>query len=107
MALDKRRVALATCAQWKLQKQYKLAGLSSGVVKCWSKACYFFYFNDYVSILKGSRSLWKHIKTEPSQARWGHHVQKLDVDPAGLGVKISSRLGAKWVNACTSDVPEK
>ena len=68
-------------------------------------ACYFFYCKDFVSILKGMNSLWKHVKKEKPQVRWGFFVQKEDANLADHGIQVKSRYGAKWVYASERDVP--
>jgi hypothetical protein len=83
---------------------------SSGVIKAQkskdrrSVACFFFDFKDFVSILKGFRSLWKHIATESAQARWGFFVQKPAVNLADHGIKFETKWGANWVYASIKDV---
>jgi hypothetical protein len=69
-----------------------------------SVACFFFDFKDFVSILKGFRSLWKHIATESAQARWGFFVQKPAVNLADHGIKFETKWGANWVYASIKDV---
>jgi hypothetical protein len=66
-----------------------------------TKCCFFVDFRDMVSILKGIRSLWKHIKKEPAQVRWGFFVLREDASP----VTTKTIYGANWVHASLTDVP--
>ena len=45
-----------------------------------TKACFFVDFRCIMSIVKGIRSLEKHMEKEGKNARWGFYVQREDVD---------------------------
>jgi hypothetical protein len=70
-----------------------------------TKACFFFDFSDLVSIAKGIKSMWKHVKTKPATTRWGIYVQKEPFE--AQKVKLQSVWGACFVRASFENVPSK
>ena len=70
-------------------------------------ACFFVDFRCLTSILKGIRSLWKHLKREGDNARWGFWVQKYNVDYSleENALYLGSVFGAHFVWASKVDVP--
>ena len=70
-----------------------------------TSACFFVDFSCITSIIKGLRSLEKHVHKLDGNIRWGFFVQKTDTTWEELGVAFCGISGAKYVRASLKDVP--
>ena len=70
-----------------------------------TSACFFVDFSCITSIIKGLRSLEKHVHKLDGNIRWGFFVQKTDTTWEELGVAFCGVGGAKYVRASLKDVP--
>ena len=72
-----------------------------------TSACFFVDFSCITSVIKGLRSLEKHVRKLDGNitGRWGFFVQKTETTWDELGVAFCGIRGAKYVRASLKDVP--